>query len=369
MARLAIKNLFHERTRLIVSVGGVAAALFMVLLLEGVFAGATEQLVAYIEESDADVWVMQEGVSNMHMATSMLPARLEETIGGVPGVQAATPILYSSNLVQAGERSWFSYVVGLRPGSERGGPWAMKEGVPFPGPGEAVISDVLARKSGVVLGSAIAILDRRLRVVGLSEGTFSMANSVTFISYSDMEELLSAPGAASYFLVKTLPGVPPATLAESIEQAAPGVNAMTKGEFADGDRARAMEMGVTVIRVMSLIGFAVGVLVIGLTVYTATVRRAREYGIAKALGARSRQLLAVVAFQTLVIALLGLGIAAAVAYLTRPLLGAAVPEVSLQYQAGSLARLSVISAGIAALASLLPAYRIARVEPAVAFKE
>lgn len=369
MIHLALKNLFLERARLLVSVGGVAAALFIVLLLEGVFAGSTEQLVAYLERSDADVWVMQEGVSNMHMSTSVLPSALEGSILGVPGVEGVTPILYASNPIQAKERRWFSYIVGLRHGAERGGPWAMQEGVAIPGPDQAVISDVLARKGGIDLGDSVTILGRQFRVAGLSKGTFSMANTVTFISYRDMEELLASPEVASYFLVRAQSGVAPEDLAEHIRQTVPGVNALTREAFTASDRSMSRQMGVEVIQVMSFIGFVVGVLVVGLTVYTATVRQAREYGIAKAVGAKNRQLLGVVMLQTLTIALLGLGLAVALAYLARPLVQVLVPEVPLAYPASGLVRLGLASLAIAALASLSPAYRISRVEPAMVFKE
>lgn len=344
-------------------------ALLLVLLLEGIFAGTSEQIVVYTQETDADVWVMQEGVSNMHMATSILPGNLKEAIPAVPGVEEVTSILYVNNFVEVGEKQWFSYIVGLKDNTARGGPWEMAEGTGNPGPGEVIIPDVLARKGDVGLGDNVTIMNRQFRVVGLSKGTFSMANSITFLSYSDLEELLSVPGAASYFLVTAEPGSSPETLAERIRQAIPGINAMSKNAFVASDRSMAIQMGVDIIRVMTLVGFAVGALVIGLTMYTTTVRRAREYGIAKALGARNRYLLALVMFQTLVIAFLGLGIAVALAYLARPLIAALVPEIALVYPVGSLVKLGLASLIIASLAALLPAYRIARVEPGIVFRE
>lgn len=368
MPRLAFKNLVHEKTRLLACVGGVAAALLLVLFLEGVFAASTDQMVAYLEHTDADVWVMQEGVSNMHMATSVLPGDLGRAIEAVPGVADATPILYVSNAVESGTDRWFSYIVGLRAGSPRGGPWALA-GSATPGPGEAVIPEVMAEKGGLALGDAVTVLGRGFRVVGLSAGTFSMTNSVTFISYREMEELLAAPGTASYFLVKGRPGVPAEDLARRLREAVPGVHAMTRETFADSDRALTRQMGVDVIRVMSIIGFVVGVLVVGLAVYTATVRRAREYGIARALGAKARHLVALVALQTLAVTLASLAAAVGLALLAQPLVHTLAPEVPLAFPLASVVRVGAMALGIAALASLLPAYRIARVEPGVAFKD
>ncbi|MBI4336320.1 MAG: ABC transporter permease [Chloroflexi bacterium] len=369
MIRLALKNLAQEPGRVLISLGGVAAALVLLLLMEGIFAGVSELIVAYPQNAGADVWVMQEGVSNMHMASSLVPEATKGAIAQVPGVAEATPILYFSNFVEAGEQRWFSYIVGLPENAPRGGPWAMKEGAATPRPGEAVVPDVLARKSGLHLGDDVTIVGRRLRVAGISTGTFSMANSITFLSYEDMEGILGTPGAASYVLVTGGPEVPASVLAQRVRQRVPGVNTMTREAFIASDRSMARQMGVDVIQVMTLVGFAVGVLVVGLTMYTATANRAREYGIIKALGARGHSLLALVAFQTIVIAGLGFGAAVGIAYLAGPLIQMAMPEIAVLYPASGLARLAVASLGIAFLASLLPAYRISRVEPAVVFKE
>jgi putative ABC transport system permease protein len=369
MIRLALRNLLQERGRLLISLGGVAAAFVLVLVLEGVFTGAANGIVVYQEKTDADVWVMQEGVSNMHMATSVLPASLEGQIAAVPGVVGVTPILYVSALVGTGDRRWFSYVVGIRPDAERGGVWLMDQGRAKPGTGDAVIPDIVARKSGLKLGDSVNILGRQFRVAGISKETFSMANSITLVSYGDLADLLSAQGAASYFLVKAQAGVTAQALAESVGSVVPGVHAMTRDAFIESDRERATEMGVNIIRVMTLIGFIIGVLVIGLTMYTATVSRAREYGVVKALGANSRRVIGVVALQALVVVALGFVAAVAVAFGVRPIAGAALPEVALLYSAGSIVRLALTAAGIAALASVLPAWRVSRIEPGAVFRE
>ncbi len=368
MIRLAIKNLFQERGRLLFSLGGVAAALLLILILEGVFVGTSEQIVTYPQKADADVWVMQEGVSNMHMATSFLPGNLDEAISAVPGVKEVTAILYVNNFVKIGGEKWFSYIVGLKENTARGGPWEIAEGTGKPGPGEVILSDILARKGDVGLGDSVTILNRQFRVAGLSKGTFSMVNSITFLTYADLEALLSTPGAASYFLVTVEPGSSPETMAERIRQTIPGINAMSKDAFVASDRSMARQMGTDIIRVMTLVGFVVGALVIGLTMYTATVRRAKEYGIIKALGAKNRYLLALVMLQTLVIAFLGLGIAIALAYLAQIVIPAIAPEIALAYPVGSIIKLGLASLIIALIAALLPAYRITRVEPGIVFK-
>src|SRR5215208_184252 len=74
MLRLAYRNLFQSKVRLAMSVGGVALALTLVLALDAIMAGAEKRLTAYIDNSEADVWVAQSGVRNLHMVSSWMPS-------------------------------------------------------------------------------------------------------------------------------------------------------------------------------------------------------------------------------------------------------------------------------------------------------
>jgi putative ABC transport system permease protein len=369
MVRWTLKNLLREPASVLASVGGIALSLLLVIVIEGMFAGESERIVAYVRKAGADVWVMQAGVSNMHMASSLIRRDLERTVEEVPGVLTTTPILYTNGVVAAGGRQWFSYVVGLQPTAARGGPWAMAEGRDRPGPGEAVIPDVMARKAGVRLGRKVAVLGRELTVVGISAGTYSMANSVTFVSYTDLAGWLSAPAAASYLLVASTPGEAPAVLAERIRHAIPDVNALPRDVLAEADRSMAMQMGVDLVGVMSWVGALVAALIVAFATYAATIRRSRELGIAKALGLRNRALYGGVLVQALVIATLGCAMAFVLAQALRPALEVLVPEVALLYPRSAWVRLATATAAITVVASLAPARQIARVDPAIVFRD
>lgn len=122
MIRLAFRNLFQNKARLVISVGGVALALLLILSLDAVFSGVERQVSAYIEHSGADVWVSQADVRNMHMASSSLPDSIEGKVKYVPGVASVTPILYLTNNVVAGDERNLAYIIGLPDNAEFGGP-------------------------------------------------------------------------------------------------------------------------------------------------------------------------------------------------------------------------------------------------------
>jgi putative ABC transport system permease protein len=368
IARWAVKSLVRERGAFAGSAGGIAAALLVVLLLEAMFAGEAERIVAYVEKGGADVWVMQGGVAHMHMASSLMRRELAAAVTNVPGVAAATPILYVSTFLEAGGDQWFSYVVGLSSDALRGGPWAMTAGRNLPGPGEAVIPDVLAARARLTLGGTIDLLGRSFRVVGISSGTYSMANSITFVSYADLGELLSAPQAASYFLVESTGIVSSAELAERIRQAVPDLNAMSREALAASDRRVALQMGVDIIAVMTWVGSLLAALIVAFTSYASTVRRRREFGIAKALGVGNAALYRSVLLQTALVCALGYATSLALVFALRPGIQRLVPEIALVYSPASVVRLALATLVVAALASLVPVRRIGSIEPGAVFR-
>lgn len=71
----AFRNLFQQKFRLALSIGGVALAMMLMLALDALLTGSEEDLTAYIIQSDADVFVAQDGVKNMHMAGSVASRR------------------------------------------------------------------------------------------------------------------------------------------------------------------------------------------------------------------------------------------------------------------------------------------------------
>lgn len=141
------RSFLDERASLAASAGGVAVVFLMVMILEGAFQGEADQMVAFIERSGAAVWVMQDGVSNVHMAASALDEAVAARVRRVRGVAEVAGIVYSGGQAQIGRQERVLYLVGVRPG-QRIGPWDLAAGRPRPGRGEVVLPEVLARIGG-----------------------------------------------------------------------------------------------------------------------------------------------------------------------------------------------------------------------------
>ena len=215
----------------------------------------------------------------------------------------------------------------------------------------------------------MSILGFPLRIAGLSEGAFGIATNVTFVNKSSMALLMGVSAqAASYLLIQPTPEADPAAVADAIRAAAPEANVMLQDAFAASDQDMIRQMGADVIQVMNIVAYLIGLLVIGIAVYTAVLERTREYGVLKAIGASPAQLLKTVFAQSFIAAGLGFIVGVILAYVTARVVVRLSPEMLIliapQQWLSQLPALIIVT-GIAAL---LPIQRIMRIDPLVVFK-
>lgn len=365
---LARRNLARNRVRFLASVGGVALALSLTLALDAIYAGVANQLTTYIDRAGADVWVSQAGVRNLHMVASWLPDAVTERVRTVDGVVEATPILYSTDTIAAGEERAVAYVIGLPAGASMGGPRDIVEGSGRVGPGEVIVDRGFARRAGVAIGASVTVLGRPARVVGLSEGTASLLNSVAFVPFDDFRAMRGGAPVVSFVLVRVAGNASPDGVATAIARAVPGVSALTRAGFSGEERQLVMDMSADVISIMNVVGSAVALAVVALTVYVGTLARRHEYGVLKALGARNRVLYLVVlaqAFMSVAIGfVVGLGFTSLLAVVVR---WAGLP-LELSIGAASLARVGLVAGTIAGLAAILPIRQVSGLDAAIVFR-
>ena len=97
MVTLALRNLLRERTRLAISVGGIAFAVTLIVLVRGLFVAYQTRVADYFDGVDTNAWVMQSGTADFFHSFSLLPAELRADLADIPGVDHTTP--YVARLV------------------------------------------------------------------------------------------------------------------------------------------------------------------------------------------------------------------------------------------------------------------------------
>lgn len=356
------KSLFAERRRAFLGIAGVAAALLMALLLDGVLAGVTRQLTRYIDSSPADVFVSQRGVRTMHMSSSNMPDDAVQAVRQVAGVSWVEPILYLSGAVTADGERQLSYLVGYRPGA-KGKPEIVQGREP--GVGEIVLDDRAAAAMGVDIGETVTSLGRTWRVSGFTTGLTNIANSVSFLRFEDFAAAANSTGTANYLLVGTSSDA--AQTAVRIERKT-GLTAQTRQRFSDEEGRLVSDMSADLLTIMTTASFLIGLMVIGLTLYAGTLARMREIGVIKALGGGTRRLVEIVLSQ----AAWTVGPAVVIAMAMIAGMVVIVPvfsdDVSIAVQAGSVIRVVAAAIALAALGAAAPLVKVARVDPATVFR-
>jgi len=365
---LARRNLTRNRVRFMVSVGGVALALSLTLALDAIYAGVANQLTTYIDRAGADVWVAQAGVKNLHMVASWLPDSTTDEVRAVEGVADAMPILYATDTIMAGEERAVVYVIGLPKDARMGGPWNVVEGSGQVGRGEIVVDRGFARKAGVSIGDTVTVLGGEARIAGLSAGTASLINSVAFVSFDDFRAMRSGVPVVSYVLVVVAQGASPEAVAAAIERRVPDATVQTAADFSSQERRLVTDMSADVIAIMSAIGFIVGLAVVALTVYIATLARRRGFGVLKALGARDRVLYGVVFAQAALSVAIGFAIGLVFTWLLGFLVARTDLDLELAITAASLVKVGLFALAIAGLAAILPIRQVAGLDPAIVFR-
>ena len=361
-----LRSLLAEGGSFAASAVGIALALLLGLYLDAVFRGEAMQIVAFVERARADVWVLQHGVTNLHMASTRLTENEVAAVAAVPGVASVTRVVYRAAAYGAPGAERVAYVVGVPTGDD--GRRVLVGTDRGPQPGSAIVPEPMAIRAGLTVGDTIRVRNRAFHIGGLSHGTFSMANPLIYITEADARTLFEISDGAHLLQVMAAPGVPPYELAQRIEAASEYVSALTQPELVGNDYRLALDMGGALVGILGVIGAVVAGLIVAFSAYAFAARHARELAVAQALGARPAQLITSVLAQTGLAGLSG-GLLAAPAMLgLDAALAAWVPEVAVEPAAGAMVAAAAGSVLVAALAAAVPAALILRTDPALAFR-
>ena len=362
---LARRNLLADPLRFLLSVLGVAVSIGLILLLAGYRSGVYRQASAYLDNTPGTVVVAERGIRDFLGTSSALPASAEATVRQAPGVERVIPVVSQFVIFERHGRKDGFFLIGYDP-SAGGGPWRLVEGREPNADDELVIDRITARQHEIAIGEQIRLLDRDATVVGLSDETTFWAGSVAFARLTTLQSLLRAPGLVSFLLVTPTAATSPEALRGRLE--VPGTEVLLKSDLVANDRRLMARVYDAPVGLMVAIAFVVGVLVVGLVIYTATIERRREYGALKAIGARNRTLYRVVTVQALIAAAVGAVVGVGLAYGAGATLMAWRPQFLVDIDPTAVAIVLASSLLMALLAALIPARTVARLEPAEVFR-
>ena len=346
-----------------VSLLGIGGCIALILLLQGLWNGTRAQISAYPDNSRAELFVGAVGARNLASDSSTLPAELAEEVGGLDDVADASPIGARFVILDLHGTKIPLTVVGSTPGGI-GGPWNLGSGRAPQVLSEIALDDVTAVDHGLELGDELGLMGQELKLVGLLKDSRSWMTGMAFVTLDALQAMQRTPGAASFILVDT---ASPAAVSEEID-ARYDLDVLTAKELADNERQLYADIIESPLLLMIGIAFAAGTMIVALTAYSSLVERLREFGVARAIGARGRDLLRTVLGETLLLAIGGTAVGFVLFGAVTRLLEIVKPQFWTVISPRTAAAVVGSALLMAVLATYVPVRRVSRVEPASVYR-
>jgi putative ABC transport system permease protein len=373
MASLAIRNLFHDKVRLAVTLTGIVFSVVLVAVQTGMFLGFTTTTSNVIDNSGADFWVTSKGVKYLEVAVPFSEKKLYHA-RAVEGVAEAEKYIVRFGQWKRPDGADESCeLVGFDPDTRLGAPWRVAEGNvhDLKLPDSVMIDRFYAPKLGVThLGQAVEIQGVRARVVGFTEGIRTFTTSpLVFASYRNALRYTGMKAdETTYLLVKAAPGADPGKLRAALASRLTDADVLTTREFSTRTTRYWMfgtGAGVMVLSA-AVLGLLVGAVVVAQTIYAATIDHIREFGTLKAMGATNGYIYRIILQQAVVSAAIGytVGIALAIAV-----------EASSRSSGANIVLPNSVRAGLFGItllmcmsAAMVSINKATRIDPAMVFK-
>jgi putative ABC transport system permease protein len=377
MPSIARRNLFQDKIKLGMALVGIVFSVGLITLQIGLLLGAMRNCSGLIDHAGADVWVMQKSTRNLDLCDVMQDRRFYQVIA-TPGVAWGERLIVQFTMWKLPDgRQENTTIVGLQPDSRLNLPWDMALGrrsdIWWM---DGVIIDQRERRRFGHQGRPLAINDtteiygHRARVVGFCRGVGSFTTSpYVFTDYKRaLDFCMMTQRQTKYVVLKASPGISPEELRDRVRALVGEVDAYTAAEFSFKTRwfwmyGTGMGLGISF---GALLGMLVGIVIVGQTMYSATIERLREYGTLKALGMSNAQVAGIIVRQALFAGMLGYVIASGLAFF----LGRKLPSLNVPVEVplALIGAMFFVTVLICISASVTSVLKVFRLEPAIVFR-
>jgi len=401
---LAGRDILHAWGKFVLTGVGLGLLIGVTLTMAGVYRGMVDDARALLNNSGADLWVVQQDTQGPYAESSSLRDDVVRSVRGLPGVARAANVTYLTMQVRrstpgaappaAGDDDVRAMIVGIEPG-QLGEPGYLVAGRHITRSHYEAVADV---RTGFVLGERIRIRRHDYTVVGLTQRMVSSGGDpMVFIPLKDAQEAqflkdndaivnerartaanpaLNRPGVPGLLeavqaaqannrnvnavLVQVAPGTDAETVAAPVRRWK-HLEAYTRAQMEDILVAKLIATSARQIGMFLVILAIVSAAIVAFIIYTMTLGKIREIAVLKLIGTRNRTIAGMILQQALGLGLIGFVVGKVAATVWAPVF----PKYVL-LESGDAVRGLVAVMLICALASTL-AIRVAlKVDPAAA---
>jgi putative ABC transport system permease protein len=391
---LAGRDILHSWSKFVLTGIGLGLLIGVTLTMAGVYRGMVDDAKALLNNSGADIWVVQQGTQGPYAESSNLRDDVYRALLTQPGVSRAANVTYLTMQVRVGNTDVRAMVVGFEPG-QPGEPGYLVAGRQITRSHYEAVADM---KTGFQLGDTLRIRRHDYRVVGLTRRMVSSGGDpMVFIPLKDAQEaqflkdndailnerartianpVLNRPGVPGLLdailasqnanhnvnavLVQIASNIDPEHVASEIRRWK-HLQAFTRAQLEDILVSKLIATSAKQIGMFLVILSIVSAAIVAFIIYTMTLGKIREIAVLKLIGTRNRTIAGMILQQAMGLGVIGFMVGKTAATVWAPFF----PKFVLLEQ-GDTVRGFIVVMFICALASTL-AIRVAlRVDPATA---
>jgi putative ABC transport system permease protein len=318
---------------------GLGLLIGVTLTMAGVYRGMVDDAHALLNNSRADLWVVQKDTQGPYAESSSVKDDVVRSVRGMPGIAQAANVTYFTMQVRAANGAdTRAMVVGMESG-QPGEPGYLVAGRQLTRSHYEAVADI---KTGFALGDRIRIRRHDYTVVGLTRRMVSSGGDpMVFVSLKDAQEaqflkdndaivndrvrtaanpafnrpgvpgLLDAVQASqtsshnvNAILVRLVPGVDPETAAEPIRRWK-HLQVYTRAEMEEILVAKLIATSAKQIGMFLVILAIVSAAIVAFIIYTMTLGKIREIAVLKLIGTRNTTIASMILQQALGLGLMG----------------------------------------------------------------
>jgi putative ABC transport system permease protein len=394
MINLAARDILHGWGRFAFTGIGLGLLIGVTLSMAGIYRGMIEDGRVLIDNSGADLWVVQQDTLGPYAEPSSVRDDVYRNLRGLPGVAAAANVTYLTMQVRRASGDVRVMLVGFEPG-QPGEPGYLTAGRPIlHGHYEAIADE----KTGLRVGDRVRIRRHEFTIVGQTRRMVSAsgdpmlfvtvkdAQQVQFLKDNDalvnerarvaanpafnrpavpgLLEAVQAVQTSNHFvnavLLRLRPGADADEVARQIARWK-RLQAYTRPQMEEILIAKLIETSSRQIAMFLVILSVVSAAIVAFIIYTMTMNKLREIAVLKLIGARSRTIAGMIVQQALGLGAIGFIVGRISAGLWAPIF----PKYVLLLPEDALRGFAAVMT-ICAIASTIAIRAALRVDPAAA---
>ncbi len=326
MVNLTIKDLFHDKFRIVLVILGLTVSLLMVHVGMGMMTGSVDQNTRVVDEGDYECYIIQSNRANIMMGGSV-EDDMYDKIESISGVKHVDKFIDDWLGVRYKDDETGVRLLGFKIKTQYFDVWGCidcdKDDIKK---NNSIIIDTIVKKyfPELEVNSKLKVggFETKLKVKGFCEENNVMGNPRAFTNYETAQRILHMENKSSYLAIKLEDGYSVDQLKDRLKRYDDEIKVVSSEEMKQ-EISDYLLFGFGLafsIGIVAILGFFVAMIIITITLYQSIVEKIPELVSLKALGGSKTFINKMLILQTIFIVTIGYGLSIVLAIFLAPIL-------------------------------------------------